>query len=205
MKGWTRTVVVSAFGVALLSGGASAQEAPKSFPDVPQGHWAADAIQQLAKQNVLKGYPDGTYDGKRAVTRYEAALGLERFRSLAAHMAAEWKAEQDRIPRPAGPQGPRGRQGAPGTPGAPGPPGPAGEPGAGFSELPELFREQGRLRQDFDTTRNLFTGLRDQIRQVRNDLKAINNESERVGGDVSRTEKKARRAPFNPPKAPLGQ
>jgi predicted nucleic acid-binding Zn-ribbon protein len=71
--------------------------------------------------------------------------------------------------------------------------------------LPELFREQGRLRQDFDTTREQFTSLRDQIRQIRADLKAIDTEGHSLTGEVTRVERKARHAPFAPPKAPTGQ
>lgn len=200
MNRWAKTSIVSAVGMALCAGGASAQEAPKSFPDVPQAHWASDAVQQLAARSVLKGYPDGTYDGKRAVTRYEAALGLSR-------LDAEFRRVFDTMqvgPSLPGPAGPQGRQGPAGKPGAQGPKGPVGEPGAGFNELPELFREQGRLRQDFDATRDQFTGLRDQLRQIRANLKAIDDESQSLTGDVTRTEKKARRAPFTAPKAPTG-
>jgi hypothetical protein len=30
------------------------------FPDVPQGHWAFDAVEQLRKQGILRGYPPAT-------------------------------------------------------------------------------------------------------------------------------------------------
>lgn len=49
-----------------------AQAGPLS--DVPQGHWAYDAVAQLAKDGLIKGYPDGTFKGNRPMTRYEAAV-----------------------------------------------------------------------------------------------------------------------------------
>lgn len=204
MSPWAKTILFSAMGAALLVGGASADDTRKPLTDVPQAHWASDAVQQLASQGVLRGYTDGTYGGQRAVTRYEAAMGPERFRQLANRLCEE-KASEKLPPGPRPPQGRRGIQGPPGLPGPVGLPGPAGEPGAGLNELPELFREQGRLRQDFDATKELFTGLRDQIRQIRSDLRSIGEQNSSLSGDVTRVEKKARRAPFTPPKAPLGQ
>ena len=43
------------------------------FSDVPQGHWAYDAISQLEKDGLITGYGDGTYRGDRAMSRYEMA------------------------------------------------------------------------------------------------------------------------------------
>ena len=34
--------------------------ATNPFMDVPMGHWAYDAIGQLAAHGILSGYPDGT-------------------------------------------------------------------------------------------------------------------------------------------------
>ena len=49
-----------------------AQAGPLS--DVPLNSWAYDAVDQLAKDGIIKGYPDGTYKGNRPMTRYEAAV-----------------------------------------------------------------------------------------------------------------------------------
>lgn len=44
------------------------------FSDVPQGHWAFDAVRYLTRENtVLTGYGDGTFLPDRAVTRAEFA------------------------------------------------------------------------------------------------------------------------------------
>jgi hypothetical protein len=42
--------------------------------DVPQGHWAYDAVSQLVKDGLIVGYPDGQFKGNRPMTRYEAAV-----------------------------------------------------------------------------------------------------------------------------------
>jgi hypothetical protein len=49
-----------------------AQAGPLS--DVPLNSWAYDAVDQLAKDGIIKGYPDGTYKGNRPMTRYEVAV-----------------------------------------------------------------------------------------------------------------------------------
>ena len=47
--------------------------AANPFSDVPAGHWAYDAVNKLAAEGVVEGYPDGTYGGDRLMTRYEMA------------------------------------------------------------------------------------------------------------------------------------
>jgi hypothetical protein len=49
-----------------------------SFKDVQPTSWAYEAIQRLAAQGLLKGYPDGTFKGQRALTRYEMGVVIER-------------------------------------------------------------------------------------------------------------------------------
>ena len=53
--------------VCAISSGVLAQE----FPDVPQGHWAYDEIETLAKEGVVVGYPDGTFKADSYVDRAE--------------------------------------------------------------------------------------------------------------------------------------
>ena len=45
----------------------------KLFPDIEKNHWAYEAVEALAKQGLLEGYPDGTFGGDRMMTRYEFA------------------------------------------------------------------------------------------------------------------------------------
>ena len=48
------------------------------FPDVPSGHWAYDFVKDLSDKGYLVGYPDGTFKGDKAMTRYEFATALYR-------------------------------------------------------------------------------------------------------------------------------
>lgn len=43
------------------------------FPDVPENHWAYDAVKRLADSGLVHGYPDGMFHGDRTLTRYEFA------------------------------------------------------------------------------------------------------------------------------------
>ena len=56
-----------------VSGTAFAADGADGFSDVPQGHWAYDAIDYLAKDGVIDGMGDGTFQGNRTMTRYEMA------------------------------------------------------------------------------------------------------------------------------------
>ena len=84
MKIWTAAFAAGlmAVGAALATPSASAQAAP--FLDTPTNHWAYEAVQDLAKKGIVIGYPDGTYGGKRPMTRYEFAVAIDRaLRTLA--------------------------------------------------------------------------------------------------------------------------
>lgn len=60
---------------AILCSGAFAQQ---SFPDIPEGHWAGDAVDRIADLSIVIGFPDGTFRGNEAFTRYQAALVISR-------------------------------------------------------------------------------------------------------------------------------
>ncbi len=48
------------------------------FSDVPPGHWAREALDDLIQDyGCIAGYPDGTYRGNRTLTRYEFAAALD--------------------------------------------------------------------------------------------------------------------------------
>lgn len=95
---------------------AIAQETAE-YPDVPQNHWAYDAINKLSQAGIIEGMPNGTYMGNKPMTRYEFAVAVARI--------------LDKIgpngPGGVGPQGPKGDTGATGATGATGPAGPAGQ------------------------------------------------------------------------------
>jgi hypothetical protein len=58
------------------------QPAPASFPDVPAGHWAEDAIDLAVASGIIVGFPDGTYRGNQNLTRYEQAIIIARMINL---------------------------------------------------------------------------------------------------------------------------
>ena len=47
--------------------------AANPFSDVPAGHWAYDAVSQLAQDGIVDGYGDQTFQGDKNITRYEMA------------------------------------------------------------------------------------------------------------------------------------
>lgn len=48
--------------------------AQNSFKDVPDDHWAYDAVSKLQAAGMVQGYPGGLFMGKRTLTRYEFAM-----------------------------------------------------------------------------------------------------------------------------------
>ncbi|MHB9038101.1 MAG: S-layer homology domain-containing protein [Armatimonadota bacterium] len=46
--------------------------------DVPRGHWAYDAVNELAGKGYVPGYPNGDFLGDRTLTRYEFATIVAR-------------------------------------------------------------------------------------------------------------------------------
>lgn len=57
-------------------GGAAPATTSCSFPDVPQGYWAACDIDKLAINDVVVGYPDGMFKPNRNISRAEFATML---------------------------------------------------------------------------------------------------------------------------------
>ena len=69
-----KKTLVSALTTALVVGAASTTfAAANPFSDVPSDHWAYDAVTQLAKDGVIEGYGDTTFQGNKNITRYEMA------------------------------------------------------------------------------------------------------------------------------------
>lgn len=60
------------------------------FRDVPADHWAYDAVAKLAAEGIISGNPDGTYTGKKNITRYEMAV-------LVAKAVAASEANADKV------------------------------------------------------------------------------------------------------------
>ena len=90
-----KTAVLSlAFLLAAGSAGVSSA-ASNPFSDVPAGHWAYDALSQLAADGVIEGYGDGTFRGDREITRYEMAQMVAK--AMAKNPTGADKAMLDRL------------------------------------------------------------------------------------------------------------
>ncbi len=71
-----KTLYVYGMMVLLLCAASAFAQGP--FADVPTDHWAYDAVNELQQKGIVIGYPDGTFGGKRAMTRYEFAMAISR-------------------------------------------------------------------------------------------------------------------------------
>jgi hypothetical protein len=70
-------IVFSIFAMALVSL-FFVQAAHAEFEDVPRDHWAYEAVSYLEDSGFVIGYPDGTFQGGRLLTRYEFAMVVSR-------------------------------------------------------------------------------------------------------------------------------
>jgi hypothetical protein len=68
----------AALGTSLPAYAQGTTPASGPFQDVPADHWAYGAVNTLQKDGIVIGYPDGTYGGRRAMTRYEFAEAIAR-------------------------------------------------------------------------------------------------------------------------------
>ena len=88
--------ILSALTTALVVGATSTTfAAANPFSDVPAGHWAYDAVTQLAADGIVEGYGDGTYLGNRNITRYEMAQMIAK--AMAKNPSGADKAALDRL------------------------------------------------------------------------------------------------------------
>ncbi|WP_072620033.1 iron uptake porin [Spirulina major] len=70
------------------------------FSDVSPGDWAFQALDDLVRRyDCLKGYPNGTFRGNRALSRYEFAAGLnaclQQIERLIAETTADFATKED--------------------------------------------------------------------------------------------------------------
>lgn len=63
---------------ALFAATAFNVSAANPFADVDTSSWAYQAVSQLSDQDVVDGYPDGTFKGDKNVSRYELAQIIAR-------------------------------------------------------------------------------------------------------------------------------
>ncbi|MEX2501627.1 MAG: S-layer homology domain-containing protein [Trueperaceae bacterium] len=69
-----KKLLITLLAAIFASGVVSAQ----SFPDIPANHWALEAVDDISALGIVIGFPDGTFRGNEAFTRYQAALVVSR-------------------------------------------------------------------------------------------------------------------------------
>jgi autotransporter adhesin len=71
------------------------------FPDVPENHWAYEAVKSLGEKGLIEGYPDGNFGGDRSLSRYEFAeivyRALQKGMEVDGRLVSEFKPELERI------------------------------------------------------------------------------------------------------------
>lgn len=69
----TKHLLAGVASAVILGTAGTGFAAANPFSDVPADHWAYDAVSQLAKDGVIEGYGDGSFNGNKNITRYEMA------------------------------------------------------------------------------------------------------------------------------------
>jgi len=129
---------------------ASAQgQAPDMFKDLDPSHWAYPAVENLRSKNIVWGYPDQYFRGKRTLTRYEFAVALDRaLKTIKGGDTAK------------GDKGDKGDSGDKGDKGDPGERGPTGPPGMTPEEVDQFRRLMQEFRDELASMGNSVAGIR---------------------------------------------
>lgn len=130
--------------------------APSEFSDVPTDHWAYEAVDSLRAMDILVGYPDGYFRGKRTLSRYEFAVALKR--------------ALESIDLTQGPKGDPGPQGTKGDPGERGQAGPQGPAGVGAEELATLKKLADEFKAELANQGVNINALNAKLDKVARDL-----------------------------------
>lgn len=76
-----RPLLAMAVGAALLIGSSAAAQGPL-FRDVPEGHWAKNAVERSTRLGLMVGFPDNSFQGEVPIDRFEMSLILSRLVDL---------------------------------------------------------------------------------------------------------------------------
>jgi hypothetical protein len=167
-------------GVLLLVFGLLAWSAYAQMRDVPPNHWAYQAIRELVRLRILEGFPDGTFQLNRQVTRAEFAQAIARAYRVIDERIRQLEQRIDRI--------------APETPAAPTP----SPQEQRLRELQQAVQELQQLRSALETLQRLaqefeteLGNLTVNVRDLRRDLEALSTRVQaeerrrrRLTGDV---------------------
>jgi hypothetical protein len=133
------------------------------FKDVPSDHWAYAAVSDLQQKKILVGYPNGYFQGKRVLTRYESAVALKR-----ALDAIGTTKGADGAP---GTPGANGKDGVDGKDGAQGPPGMTPEQVEALMKLADTFKaELAQLGTDVRAINARLDALAKSVDAIKDEL-----------------------------------
>ncbi|EGF13643.1 hypothetical protein HMPREF9083_0766 [Dialister micraerophilus DSM 19965] len=88
--------ILALAAVAALTAGVSAYAA-NPFSDVSTDHWAYQAVADLSAQGVVEGYPNGTFQGEKHITRYEVAQIVARLLAQESQLNAQQRATVEKL------------------------------------------------------------------------------------------------------------
>ncbi|WP_342549006.1 Ig-like domain-containing protein [Paenibacillus sp. FSL P2-0089] len=77
----TASIIARTFSQSVVTAGVA-------YSDVPAGHWAAEAIGQVTRSGIMKGYGGGSFKPNQTITRAEMATILSRLITSAQDHAA---------------------------------------------------------------------------------------------------------------------
>ena len=73
-----KLIAALACGAMINVAGTAFAAGADSFTDVPKSHWSYEALDYLAKEGIIKGMGDSTFQGSRTMSRYEMAAIVYR-------------------------------------------------------------------------------------------------------------------------------
>ena len=94
-----RHTILRAAVCAFFAGAAMTASAANPFSDVESDSWAYEAVASLSDQNIVEGYPDGTFRGNKHITRYELAQITARLLAKKDSLTAEQQSIVDKLSR----------------------------------------------------------------------------------------------------------
>lgn len=94
-----RHTILRAAVCAFFAGAAMTASAANPFSDVESDSWAYEAVASLSDQNIVEGYPDGTFKGERNMTRYEMAQITARLLAKRDSLSADQQSVVDKLSR----------------------------------------------------------------------------------------------------------
>lgn len=94
-----RHAILRAAVCTFFAGAAMTASAANPFSDVESDSWAYEAVASLSDQNIVEGYPDGTFKGDKHITRYEMAQITARLLAKRDSLSADQQSVVDKLSR----------------------------------------------------------------------------------------------------------